>query len=299
MGYLFLTIALAAGALKGFCGKKVSGSVNGFKDAMLTNFIRMLFCIIIGFVLCITGSGIDGLKLDSATVCSSVLSGVTTAGFVIFWLISVKNGSYVMLDVFLMLGIIVTTALCKVFFKEDIKVNQYIGFAILIFAAYLMCSYNISLKGRFTLKSFGLLVLCGVSNGLTSFSQKLYVYSVPEGDSSVFNFYTYIFAALVLGISYIICFAKEKQSSAKQDSALVKNMAGIILIMSVCLFSNSYFLVLAAKSIPAAVLYPLIQGGALIVSGLMAAFLFGEKPNVKSIAGMIIAFAGLIIINLL
>ena len=298
MGYLFLAIALFAGSLKGYCGKKVSGAIDGFKDAMLTNFIRMIFCIFIGFLTAIVICGIKALGINSEALISSFISGVTTAGFVIFWLISVKNGSYVMLDIFLMLGVIVTTVMCRIFFKEAIAIKQCIGFAVLIIAAYLMCSYNISLKGKFTFKSFLLLVLCGVSNGLTGFSQKMYVYMVPKGDSSVFNFYTYVFAALVLSVSYFICLSKDKDASLKADMKLAKNMTGIIFIMSVCLFANSYFLVLAAKSIPSAVLYPLVQGAALILSGLMAAFLFKEKPNAKSIAGMITAFIGLLIINL-
>ena len=58
------------------------------------------------------------------------------------------------------------------------------------------------------------------------------------------------------------------------------------------------FLVLAAKTIPSAVLFSFSQGSALIISALMANFLFGEKANAKSIIGMIMAFGALLIINL-
>ena len=51
MGYLFLALSLLCGATKGFCGKKTSGFVREYKDAMFANFIRMLFCIAIGFAL--------------------------------------------------------------------------------------------------------------------------------------------------------------------------------------------------------------------------------------------------------
>ena len=34
MGYLFLAIALFAGATKGYCGKMTSGYVNEYKDAI-------------------------------------------------------------------------------------------------------------------------------------------------------------------------------------------------------------------------------------------------------------------------
>ena len=51
MGYIFVAIALLSGAIKGYCGKKTSGSVSEYRDAMLVNTVRMIFCILIGFSL--------------------------------------------------------------------------------------------------------------------------------------------------------------------------------------------------------------------------------------------------------
>lgn len=48
------------------------------------------------------------LAVDAKTLAITALSGVTTSLFVVFWLISVKRGAYMMLDVFLMMGVIVT-----------------------------------------------------------------------------------------------------------------------------------------------------------------------------------------------
>ena len=297
MGYLFLSLAIFSGAAKGYCGKRISGRVDGFKDAMLTNFIRMLFCIIIASVITLFSRGVSGFLISGKSLAIAFLSGASTAIFVISWLISVKTGAYVMLDVFLMLGVIVASVLCKIFLFENIKINQYIGFGILILASYIMCSYNISLKGKFTLKSFGLLALCGIANGLTSFSQKLFVYTDKLADSGVFNLYTYIFSSAVLLVSYFICKREEKSDFIK-DINLVKGIWLVVLIMSVCLFMHSYFMVFAAKVLPSAVLFPLSQGSALIISALMANFLFKEKANAKSIIGMIMAFGALLIINL-
>ena len=63
MGYLFILIALFAGTAKGYCGKKTSGYTNSFRDATLANIIRMMLCIVIGFVLIfITGDFKDSLE---------------------------------------------------------------------------------------------------------------------------------------------------------------------------------------------------------------------------------------------
>ena len=71
-----------------------------------------------------------------------------------------------------------------------------------------------------------------------------------------------------------------------------------IFIMSVCLFANSYFKTLAAGYLNAVLMYPLSQGGALILSAIMSATLFKEKLTAKAIIGIFVAFAGLLVINL-
>ena len=69
--------------------------------------------------------------------------------------------------------------------------------------------------------------------------------------------------------------------------------------MALCLFANSYFKTLAAGYLNAVLLYPLNQGCALILSAIMSATLFQEKLTLKAVIGMVTAFAGLLIINLL
>lgn len=69
--------------------------------------------------------------------------------------------------------------------------------------------------------------------------------------------------------------------------------------MSVCLFLNSYFKTLASGHLGAVLLYPLNQGCALILSAVMAAVLFKEKLTAKAVIGILTAFVGLLIINLL
>ena len=291
MGYLFLGISLLAGATKGFCGKKISSKVESMKSTFYVNIIRMILCAFIGFWV-VAAEGLPLLKIDGSTLIITALSGVSTSVFVASWITSVKKGSYVMIDVFLMMGVGVTVALCRLFFQEPIKLNQYIGYFMLIIAAYILCSYSSNIKGKFTAKSLITLVICGLSNGLADFSQKWFIYSVPGGSIGVFNFYTYIFSA----ISLMIFFLMIKETN--QDDGKSFDVFLIIAIMSVCLFANSYFKTLAARFIDSATLYPLSTGASLIISVLMASVFFKEKATVKCIVGVVIAFISLIIMNL-
>ena len=204
MGYLFILIALFSGAVKGYCGKRTSGYVGQYKDAMFINMVRMIFCIAIGFAMLAVQDSVHLLKIDLKTFFITMLSGVTTSVFVVCWLLSVKRGAYMMLDVFLMMGVMVTL-ICSFFaFGEQIKPTQWIGLAILLAAVVIMCSYNNSIKGKMSPIALILLIVCGVSNGLTDFSQKLFVHLSENPNAAVFNFYTYIFSALVLYVFYLI-----------------------------------------------------------------------------------------------
>ena len=295
MGYLFLMIALMAGVTKGYCGKKTSGYTNGFGDAIFANCIRMLLCIVIGFVLIVATGDIAALVPSAEMLAFSALSGIFTAVFVVSWLLSVKQSAYMMVDVFLIFGVLIPLVASNIFFHEAIKTTQWIGIALLFVAVVLMCSYNNSIKVKMTASSFLILLLCGAANGIADFSQKLFMKKIPQGSAAVFNFYTYVFSSVVL----LVLFALTRKNAASLGKANVKKIFIYILIMAICLFANSYFKTVAAKYLSAVQLYPLNQGCALILSTVMSTVLFKEKLTVKAIAGIVIAFVGLLIINML
>ena len=66
-----------------------------------------------------------------------------------------------------------------------------------------------------------------------------------------------------------------------------------------CLFANSFFKTLAAEHLDAVQLYPLNNGGAVILSLLMAAIFFKERINARCIIGICLSFGALLMINFL
>ena len=295
MGYFFLLIALLLGWVKGFFGKKASEYTHGFSDAIFANIVRMLVCTTIGGIIILAADGPEALLPSVKLLLFSALSGISTAMFVVMWLVCIKRSAYMMLDIFLMLGGLIPLIVSSIFFDENIKPTQWFGFCVLVIAVILMCAYNNSIKAKITLPTFLLLVVCGIANGIADSSQKLFIKNIPDGSAAAFNLYTYVFAAIILTISYAVV---RKPATAPKVLNL-KKISGYILIMGICLFANSYFKTLAAGYLSAVLLYPLNQGCALILSAVMSASLFKEKLTPKAVIGIIAAFAGLLIINLL
>lgn len=298
MGYLLIALALAAGVAKGYCGKKTSGYVAQVKDAAFANLVRMGICILIGFFVVLFSCGLQLLAVSWQILLISALSGVGTALFVVTWLMAVRKGAYMLVDVFLMLGLIVPIGGSAILFDEQIRYNHWLGFALLLVAVLLLCSYNNSIKTRLTLSSVLLLCFCGFSSGVADLSQKLFVNRAAGTPVEVFNFYTYLFAALLLAVFYLTQ-RKEKGADTQESASRTKYILFYIPIMAVCLFLNSLFKTYAARYLDAAILYPLNQGAALVLSSVMAAVFFGEKIKRKSVLGILLAFCALLIMNML
>lgn len=302
MGYLFLSLALAAGITKGYCGKKTSGAIVSNSDSMIMNVLRMVTCIVIGFLLILVQNDLGALTPTRDLLLISALSGVGSAFFVVSWLLSVRSGAYMMVEVFLLMGVVVPIVPCYFLFGDSVGVWQIVGIVILMVAVFFMCTYNNSIKGKMSVKSFLLLLLCGFSNGVADFSQKLFTKLSPVGASNAsFNFYTYTFAAITLLITYFIIRQTDKKSgnTPRNPIAVVKPIWYFVLIMAACLFANSFFKTEAARYLDAVQLYPLNQGCAVVLSLLMSVLIFKEKINAKCIVGICLSFVALLMINLM
>ncbi len=303
MGYVFCVLALFMGVTKGYCGKKTSGTITTFADTMLFNAVRMLICIPIG-LLCVLlyTSSLSALAIDGQTLLISAVSGIATSVFVVTWIAAVRTGAYMMVDVFLTLGVVVPVLACRVFFAEAVRWNQIVGILLLAVAAYIMCTYNNAIgKAKLTPGSLLLLTVCGVANGLTSFSQKWFRYE-STADVSVYNFYTYVFSAVLLLLCWAVVHSKNPAKAADNGvdrKTVIKKLAVYVVIMSLCLFLHSLFSTMAAGYLTSSQLYPLMQGGALVLSMVMCALCFGEKITGRCVLGICVAFGALLCINLL
>ena len=296
MGYIFLAIALLTNNIKGYCGKQMSRYSAKLNDTLLICFFRMLMCIgTSAIILAVTG-GFFGLEITSKLIGYAAFSGISTAILVAAWLFAANSSGYMMLEVFQMLGVGVTIFMSFVFYREEITVRDLIGFCVLVFAAYLM---HAGTKIKPTLKTLAVVILCGLANGMTDFSQKAFIYSELDTTTAQFQLCSYVFAAATLILLYTAMTAGKKPEDNDGGAvAILKKTWYFVLIMAVCLYGNSFFKTEAANYLSAAKLYTLSQGGTMAIGTLMSAFIFKEKLTLKSYASIAITFIGLLIINL-
>ncbi len=142
-------------------------------------------------------------------------------------------------------------------------------------------------------------ILAAIFNGMVDFSQKLFVAKTGGGANTQFTLLTYVFSAIVLGAVWLILRRRDKQRGRlTSPKEILAPIALYVLIMAVCLFLYSYLKTAAAAHLPSATLYPLSQGGTLVLSTLMSALLLKEKLGLRAILGIILAFGALLLTNL-
>lgn len=305
LGLLFITISVFGGTIKGFCGKNLGTYAHSVTDSAKLNCIRMIFCTIVSLiVICFQGNLNHITSVTTVTLIIASFASVFTCIFIISWLMSVRGSAYMLVSVFLNLGVIVPIFLSAIFFGQTITLKEIIGIVILLVAIWLMLGYNKSLNGGFTLKDFLLLLVCGVANGLCDFlvgsTEKLgnilnTTFSLESAhvDDTAFNFYMYIFSfILLLGYTFF-----SSKTTHKAQIKIDKKIIVYLVIMAIFLFVNTYFKSLAGRLLTSTQLFSINTGGSLVLASIMASIMFKEKPTVKSTIGIVLTFVSLIFLK--
>ena len=234
MVYVIVFAALLFLTVKGYCGKRTSDSMRNTGDSYLFNLLRMIFCIFIGIALVFIEGAHTNLLVEAKMLWICILSGAANAALLIGWILAVRRNSLVSVDVSLTVGSILPAILCFFFFGEEISIPKMIGFALIVVATAVMAGKSKGdSKGGFI--GLILLLIAAVGDGMSSFSQQLYKQFYTETGTlthgvfypkTVFHFYTYVFAALVLFIFYVgyrVVTSKKKEVSLR-DQCISANL---------------------------------------------------------------------------
>ena len=295
MGYLWLAVALAGGIAKGLCGKRISGQMGSFRDCLFINSLRMLLCMGIALLTVILGGEIGALKASPETYVVCGICAVGMSVFCVCWMYAYRTEAYIFLNIFTMLGTVVTCLLDFLIYRTPIRGNQWLGIGLILLAVVLVSRYNREMKGKLRLRGVCILVLGCVGSAVADFTQRVYMAEVGSS-ASVYNFYGYALASLLLTVSLGLCGILGRKPVTKG----LKSGRSILLCCAISagLFVNSVAKTLAAGLLPAAQIYPVLQGANLIASILLGHFLFGERIKTKSVLAMVCAFVGLMIIRM-
>lgn len=289
----FLFLAVLGGAVKGYCGKKISGYAKNVADCALMHTVRLLFCTVIGTIVLVFIR--PDFRIPSmAEICIITLSGITTAVFLISWTLAVRSDAYMLVSACTTASFLIPMLFGFFLFSERPGMRCIFGIVAIFIAVVFFVLYNNRIKAKLDFPRLFLLFLIFLSQGFINFTQKMFTYYVEDGSKEVFQLGTFLIALICLCIWQSI--HRILHRSERSDLP-IKKLSLPILIMAVALFVNSYCLTLATEYVPSVILFPLNSVLSLAASTIMSAVFFRERITKLSAAGLIFTLAALLLVK--
>ena len=293
MGYIYIFLSIFFNAAKGYSSKKVSASLKSEHRNILFNTKRMLLSFVFAFAVVLLATPIKELAPSFTELLICSLSGLSMTAFALFWQITIRKNAYMLASAGSSASFIVPVVAGLLFFDESFTLSSGLSIALIVLSLFFLLKYDSTLSGKTTKRELALVLALVLSQGLMQCMQKVYVLHCPGKSISVYNFYYFLFAFL---FSLLLLPLFRKPPSATEDHPpAAPHEALYMVIMAGALFAVSFFQTMAAKTVDAIILYPLISGLSLVGGALMAAFVFREKPDRNGIIGILLVLSAVVI----
>ena len=229
----------------------------------------------------------------------TVLLGLLNAGMLILYNTSMieagNRGSYSFLMVASMFGgILVPMAVGVLFLGETLAGLQIVAVLLMLVSLVLMNLRTISFKGAS--KSYYIwCIALFFANGLYNAINNLQTQVMDGAQSTEMLTILYLSSALAaIGMEVFRGKGKELVAGFKMG----KKAAAFLLITCLSATAAANLLLYVLTLMESSVLYTIDSGAVLVLSILYSLVLFKEKPNWEQIAGMVVAVASIVLINI-
>ena len=291
--YIFLIIILLLRVPQNFSSKKTSGLVTNSQSYFLYGTYSYTLAGLIAFVMLLF-DGMSGFSLPAVGI--SALGAVSLAVSLFCSIEALKSGVMVLAAMAGSAGLLLPCIAGIFMFDEPMKPLQFIGIALLIFSGWLLISYSKEQTGSFTPRTLLLLIGSMLSNGSVMLAQKMFSKYLPDTSVSIFSFLT--FGLIGIGMFIGLVPSLLSQNGRAKIAAVPKPVFLYGTISSIILLAINQLATLAGRNVPSAIMFPINDGGATIITAITAAIFFKEKLTVRSVCGLILGIGSLIVINL-
>lgn len=292
--YSYFLIILLLRLPQNIFNKRSSGIVKGAPAYFAYGAYRYLLSGGMALVLLLFAGGFSGVSLKALAI--SAIGAVALGSNLFFGLEALKSGAMVLSSMAGSAGLLLPCVFGIFMFDEPMSLMQLFGILLLILSGWLLIGYSKKLKGSFTPRTMLLLIGSMLSNGFTMVAQKMFSKYLPDVSVSVFSFLAFglVGVGMCVGLVPQLTKKEKREEIKKLPKALWFYGAGLSTILLII----NQLATIAAKVIPSAIMFPINDGGATIITALTGAVVFKEKLTARSVAGLALGIASLIVINL-
>lgn len=291
MGNLYIGIIMLLRVAQHICNKRSSNEIHGTAMFVKYGAYRQLLSAAIGlFVIIAAGKG---FRFNMITVITATVSGLALFGNLVCSQTVLKSGTMALNSLFGTAGMLIPCIAGVILFNEPMSVGQLMGVALLIVSAYFLISSSNKIHTKFTLRTFLLLIGTLLTNGTTMLMQQMFAHYVPNGDVSVFSLLSFG----IVGISLLLLTIVMNKKNTEESKPLSKGLLIYGAILSAAVFIINQLATISTVLVPPTVLFAFINGGSTIIAAVVAAVCFKERLTIRSVCGVLLGVAALVIVK--
>lgn len=277
--FCLIILATSKVTLQGVYARKYISDLSG---SVYFNGIIFLFSSLIF---------IHSLKCSLTTVLFGFAFGILTVLFQLCYIqaMSAGNVSFTVLTV--NSSMILPILFSAIFFDETFEQLRVFGILTIAFSLVLSAEKSFKKAKR---KWFCLSACAFLFNGCLSICQQIFGKSAYKDEAAAFVAYSYVFAAIISFMLYFTLKLKKKRKAFKPSRSTVIYGMSAGIVLGIFQLVNTR----AISTIDAGLLFPVYNGGTLIMSALTGVLLFKDTLKPKQILSVIVGIFGIVLINL-
>lgn len=258
-------------------------SIKNTNDSIAAN------CLIFAFTAVLFSISVkSGININ--VVSYSLLFGICSASFQIFYALSLKSGPFSISCMLINLSMVLPAIFSIIVFGEKLTLMKFIGMILCMLALFLNIKSD---NKKMNLKWFLYVALAFLSTGSLGIVQKVFAKSSFGEELSQFIFLGYFIAFLITFIVVLILKGQKQEINFKIN----KQNIMFILVIVVCLGAYQYFCTLANSFIDAIILSPSISGLSTMFLTLSGRIFFKEHFTPKQILSICCGFIAILLIS--
>lgn len=287
MIYILLAATIIFNSVQNFITKQYNIKVKNSNTYVYTAFVA-LFAMIF-FAVASGGRFVFNTHVLRYSAVFAVFYSMATVGTVL----AIRTGPLAITALLNQCSLIIPTLFGLAVLNEEIGHTGYIGIAALFVAIFLSnpnCSGGSSDEKKVSSRWFLWMLAGFVGNGMCSTVQKLQQLEFNGGYRNEFMIYA-------LFVVFVFMFTAAFLSKADIKRAAV-GAARHAPVNGIANGACNMLAMILAGLLPAAVLYPSVSAGGMVVTFVVAVFVYKEKLPPRQLIGYIMGIVSIILINI-
>lgn len=284
--------ALILAALCLLSATKVTVQSKFAKNNVKTSYDSIVFNGIIFTMISVLFAAFLFRGFELSTFLFGAAFGILSVCFQLFYTRALATGPVSLTVLIINLSVIIAVAFSVIVYGDKFTVFKIIGMVLTIISFFLNAKIDKSKKAE---RSWLLLVIATfISNVLLQIDQKVFSRTINNGQSAQFVSFTYIVAAVVCAVIFLIKLPKGEKTTFSFKGPVWIYTAIIAVVLGSYQVLNTY----GVGVINGVVFYPVTNGGVTLLMTLSGVLIFHEKLSARQWIGVVTGIIAIVFMSL-